>query len=184
MGKVDNISSVSGGSIFAAHLIQHWDRYKGTSENFDDARSELFRLARSDIRGRVIRRYLLAVTFPPLWLVFERMRPTKLLEREYAKFYKDYKIFDLFNNIDSKKPDLHILSTSFTTGDLCSFTKSGFLIRDTKSIREFPTRIIPIALAVAASSAYPPLVSAGLTDARTARFCLRGRIPLRRRKTY
>src|SRR5215471_13720110 len=61
LSQVTHITSVSGGSIFAAHLLLHWDRYNGSPSDFDAAASELLRFIRMDVRNRILRRFPLLV---------------------------------------------------------------------------------------------------------------------------
>jgi hypothetical protein len=57
LSSVSHITSVSGGSVFAAHLALNWDRYCGTPEQFDEAAREILDFVRLDVRNRIIRRY-------------------------------------------------------------------------------------------------------------------------------
>ena len=41
LSQVTHITSVSGGSIMAAHLALNWDRYTGSTKDFDQAASQL-----------------------------------------------------------------------------------------------------------------------------------------------
>jgi hypothetical protein len=59
---VSHITSVSGGSILAAHLVLNWDRYNGSPTDFDAAAAELLAFVRLDIRNRIIRRFPLALS--------------------------------------------------------------------------------------------------------------------------
>src|SRR6478736_861599 len=61
LSNVTQITSVSGGSILAAHLVLNWERYTGTLEEFDAAAAEILRFVQLDIRNRVVRRYPLAM---------------------------------------------------------------------------------------------------------------------------
>src|SRR3954447_19724064 len=61
--RISHITSVSGGSIFAAHLVQNWDRYNGSPGEFDAAASEFLSFMRLDVRNRIARR--LPPAFPP-----------------------------------------------------------------------------------------------------------------------
>jgi hypothetical protein len=63
---VSQITSVSGGSIFAAHLVLNWGRYNGSPEEFEAAASELIAFVRLDVRNRIVRRFPL--TLPLRWL--------------------------------------------------------------------------------------------------------------------
>ena len=44
LARVSHITSVSGGSVLAAHLVVNWDRYCGTAEQFDAAAQEILRM--------------------------------------------------------------------------------------------------------------------------------------------
>jgi predicted acylesterase/phospholipase RssA/tetratricopeptide (TPR) repeat protein len=156
--RVTHVCSVSGGSILAGHLVLNWDRYVGTNDDFVSAQNELMQLGSRDLRGRVVRRWLLVllllvVRFIPavVW------RRTQLLEREYARLFHGALLHDLNTPAANPRPDLHILATSFTTGNLCSFSKDGFWIDSGNAVKLYPTGLIPLSLAVAASSAFPPL---------------------------
>src|SRR6187549_1499190 len=62
---ITHITSVSGGSIMAAHLVLNWDRYTGSAEEFDQAAAKLLAFIRLDVRNRILRRYPLGL--PVLW---------------------------------------------------------------------------------------------------------------------
>src|SRR5438270_8753302 len=64
--NVTHIASVSGGSIFAAHLVLNWGRYNGSANDFDAAAAELLDFVRLDVRNRILRRFPL--TAPVRWL--------------------------------------------------------------------------------------------------------------------
>src|SRR6267142_5606048 len=154
--KITHIFSVSGGSILAAHVVLNWEKYTGTIEEYAAAESEMFKLGLRDIRGRVIRRWILSWLLMPAQLV-SRFRRTNLLEREYAQFFKGTTLQELTSSSGQSRPELHLLATSFTTGQLYSFSRDGLSTGDSGSGRIFRTGIIPLARAVAASSAFPPL---------------------------
>src|ERR1700745_2636951 len=54
---IKTITSVSGGSILAAHLVLNWEKYNGTDEEFEQARNEVLNFIQSDLRSYIIRRY-------------------------------------------------------------------------------------------------------------------------------
>src|SRR4051812_36729845 len=64
--QVTHITSVSGGSIFAAHLVLHWDRYNGTEEDFEKVAQEFLSFVRLNVRSRILRRFPL--TLPIRWM--------------------------------------------------------------------------------------------------------------------
>src|SRR5205085_8467919 len=65
LSQVTHITSVSGGSITAAHLVLNWGRYNGSASEFDAAASELVAFVRLDVRNRIVRRFPLG--FPLRW---------------------------------------------------------------------------------------------------------------------
>src|SRR5215218_4562388 len=89
LDRVTDIFSVSGGSILSAHLAINWDDYTGNECQFAQVESEIRHFGKSDIRGRVVRRWLIGVLIPLLWpfapLYFRR---TTLLRRQYNQLYK------------------------------------------------------------------------------------------------
>ena len=56
-----HITSVSGGSVLAAHLVLNWHRYTDSLKEFDAAAAELIRFVQLDVRNWVVRRYPLAI---------------------------------------------------------------------------------------------------------------------------
>ncbi len=57
----------------------------------------------------------------------------------------------------SDQPDIHILATSLTSGTLCKFTSEGFVWFNHDREQLIRHTSLPVSLAVAASSAFPPL---------------------------
>src|SRR5262245_3768177 len=90
LSQVTHITSVSGGSIFAAHLVLNWGRYNGSASEFDAAAKELLTFVRLDVRNRIVRRYGLgfALRGPRrlLGLSNRRLTRTGLLESLYEKY--------------------------------------------------------------------------------------------------
>jgi len=161
LSQVKRIGAVSGGSILAAHLVLHWKQYTGSNEDFDKAAQEIVQFVQKDIRGRVIRRWMLAwfcLALPRLLMRRSRhWTRTNLLQAQYGRLYKDKALKDLRA---SDRPHVYFYCTSLTTGVLCSFGRSGFRWHDTydnPQERSIAAPNTPIAFAVAASSAFPPL---------------------------
>jgi predicted acylesterase/phospholipase RssA len=157
LNNVAQIYSVSGGSIIAAHLVLNWQHYIWTDGQYAAAEKELLAFGARDIRGRIVRRWLFSMLLPVLRLFPKLAFRTRLLETEYDIFFKKARLRD----IDPKKSDrpvLHILATRFTTCNLCSFSSEGFWIYYEHSVKRLHrTSTLPLALAVASSSAFPPL---------------------------
>lgn len=161
LSGVEEISSVSGGSICAAHLVLNWDRYNGTAEDFASARNELVNFTSLDIRGRIVRRLML-----PWWLFWRRRilalflgasqaAPTWMLRTYYRKLFGNVTLHELPDT-----PRLHLLATNLTKGCLTSFGQKQvvhFPSSPAEPVVEIDAALTPLASAVAASSAYPAL---------------------------
>src|SRR5215212_9478618 len=158
--RVTHITSVSGGSVLAAHLVLNWGRYNGSPNEFDSAAAELLSFVRLDVRNRIVRRFPLA--FPLRWprlllgLSNRRLTRTGLLEYHYEKYlYGDTSLFEL-----PETPALHILATNLSEGCLCSFDRDGLLMVRRQPGNRFRmdrirTGLATVPMAVTASSAFP-----------------------------
>src|SRR6267378_564090 len=120
--------ALSGGGVFAAHLVLNWDLYNGSSNDFEAAAAKLLAFVRMDVRNRIARRVLLTV--PLRWprrllgLSNRKLTRTGLLEYHYEKhLYGDTSLFEL-----PEKPVLHLLATNLSEGCLCSFNRNGLLM--------------------------------------------------------
>lgn len=159
--SVTQITSVSGGSILAAHLVLNWQRYTGTLKEFDAAAAEILRFVQLDIRNRVVRRYPLAMPLRALRrLAFRhpcrQLTRTGLLEYHYEKFlFGDTCLFQL-----PERPRLYMLATNLSEGCLCAFTSAGLLMQRRRPgqrmrFEKIHTGLATIPMAVTASSAFP-----------------------------
>lgn len=157
--QVTHITSVSGGSIMAAHLALNWDRYTGSPEEFDQAASHLLDFVRLDIRNRILRRFPLSLLlrWPRLLLGMSNRQLTRtgLLERQYEQhLYGDKSLFEL-----PESPELHVLATNLSEGCLCSFSRDGLWMMQQKvgnpHIERVRVGLMTVSMAVAASSAFP-----------------------------
>jgi predicted acylesterase/phospholipase RssA len=158
--RVTHISAVSGGSIFAAHLVLNWDRYNGSPNEFDAAASEVLSFVSLDVRNRIVRRFPLCL--PALWprrllgLSNRKLTLTGLLEYHYERYlYGDTSLFEL-----PERPQLHMLATNLSEGCLCSFNRHGLLMMHRQSehairIERIHTGLATVPMAVTASSAFP-----------------------------
>ena len=159
--NVTHVTSVSGGSILAAHLVLNWDRYTGSEAEFDAAANELLSFVTLDVRNRIVRRIPLGLGVRLLlrWIGRSPRHMTRagLLEYHYQKYLLgDTSLFEL-----PEKPQLHILATNLSEGCLCSFNRTGLLVMrrgrgghglQTEQIR---ASLATVPMAVAASSAFP-----------------------------
>jgi predicted acylesterase/phospholipase RssA len=158
--RVTHISAVSGGSIFAAHLVLNWDRYNGSTSEFEAAAADMLAFVRLDVRNRIVRRFPFCL--PALWprrllgLSNRKLTMTGLLEYHYEKYlYGDTSLFQL-----PERPELHMLATNLSEGCLCSFNRNGLLMMHRQSERfvrmeRIHTGLATVPMAVTASSAFP-----------------------------
>ncbi len=157
--SIRRIGSVSGGSILAAHLVLCWDRYTGDEAAFVSAAKEVIEFCRSDVRGNVARSWILAW----LLLVPRLLKPrhwtfTKLLQAQYVKLFKNATLGNLHPTATIARPQVIFYCTSLSTGSSCAFGRSGFWWTDSLGMeRNVVAPEVPIAYAIAASSAFPPL---------------------------
>jgi predicted acylesterase/phospholipase RssA len=156
--KVRRIGAVSGGSVLAAHLVLNWDRYTGSIEEFEAAANEVIDFTEKDIRGRVVRRWILAwlLVLPRLFTP-RRWTFTNLLQGYYARLYRNATLADLRPPEGVDRPQPFFYCTSLSTGVVCSFGRSGFMWDSQDEEHAIIAPGTPVALAVAASSAFPPL---------------------------
>ncbi len=157
--SIRRIGAVSGGSILAAHLVLHWDRYIGSEEEFGAAANEIIDFCHSDVRGHVTRGWILAwLLIIPRLLKRKHWTFTNLLQNHYAKLFKNATLGKLRSTAGIGRPQVYFYCTSLSTGSSCSFSRSGFMWHDSQGEeRKVIAPEVPIAYAVAASSAFPPL---------------------------
>jgi predicted acylesterase/phospholipase RssA len=153
LSKVTEIYAVSGGSIFAAHLVQNWSDYiHGNEKTFAKLEEAVLALAARDIRNRVLRRWLL--TF------YLGLGRAFWLQHEYSKLLGKDAIGKLNEpSGNSVRPELFLLATSFTTGEYCSFGAREITVAQRSPVKfvSTPCGNVPLTFAVAASSAFPPM---------------------------
>jgi predicted acylesterase/phospholipase RssA len=157
--QVTNITSVSGGSITAAHLVLNWDLYTGSAEEFDKAAAKLLDFTRLGVRNRIVRRFPLGLLLRGprrlLGLSNRKLTRTGWLEQQYEQhLLGDKSLFEL-----PERPHLHILSTNLSEGCLCSFNRDGLWMMQEKQgrtqIEKIRVGLMTVAMAVTASSAFP-----------------------------
>jgi predicted acylesterase/phospholipase RssA len=157
--QVTTITSVSGGSITAAHLVLNWDLYNGSAKDFDRAATRLLDFTRLDVRNRIVRRFPLGLLLRGprrlLGLSNRKLTRTGWLERQYEQhLLGDKSLFEL-----PERPQLHILATNLSEGCLCSFNRDGLWMMQEKQgrseIEKIRVGLMTVAMAVTASSAFP-----------------------------
>jgi hypothetical protein len=133
----------------------YWDFTREYSEDKDDrgffeASAELVLFGMRNLRGRILRRSLL------LGWILPSFSRSNLLIRHYSKLYGGAEL----GQLPREGPAFWFLSTSLTTGHCCAFTRDGYSVFETDGIRRYTAPDLPLGLAVAASSAFPPLFPA------------------------
>jgi hypothetical protein len=171
--SVTHITSVSGGSVLAAHLVLNWDRYCGDSQQFDSAARELLDFVQLDVRNRILRRYPFALA-GRMARALARMKSDRTATRTtlLEQHYRDHLFGDTCLHQLPRSPELHILCTNLSGGGLSSFTREGLLMenrdehgRSTMRLEEVGLATVP--MAVAASSAFPGFFPPLELNART-----------------
>lgn len=141
LDEVDIISSVSGGSFTAAYYALYGDRI------FDDFEQ---RFLKKDIQGELTKRLF----FPPNWL---RLASPTFDRIDMAAEYYDANLFDhhTFSDLTrvGRRPFLVMNATDLTLGSRFEFTQDQF------DLLNSDLSTFPIARAVAASSAFPGLLT-------------------------
>ena len=141
--NVHAIYSVSGGSILAANLALNWKKYLSSDVNdFKNASAPLLSLTKANPRGKL------------LWFTLFGLlsfRGPKLLSSIYARKANIHgELKDL-----PTTPAFYILATSIKSGNLVSFSRDGLKCEG----ELVGGGHLPLAQAVAASSAFPPLLA-------------------------
>jgi predicted acylesterase/phospholipase RssA len=150
------VSAVSGGSILAAHLVLNWEKYNDL-RTFDDVAREVIGFVQQDVRGRILRKWVLGcLTIFPRFLLPKRSRWSlgNLLQRAYSRLFREATIKKLRG---PNRPGVRFNCTSLTSGSPCFFDQSGFAWYKDSGITLISALDLPVAYAVAASSAFPPL---------------------------
>lgn len=166
---VAQLYSVSGGSILAAHMVLNWEKYTGSDADFAEVEKEILAFSQRNLRDRILRRWVLlrglgivaewASRLPLIGFLLPMGQGlfgrTYWLQRQYDALFKSQTICDAANGLG---PSHHILTTSFTTGQLCSFSDGHFDIETGKPTpASTPCGHLRLSFPVAASSAFPPM---------------------------
>ncbi len=178
LDDVSHITSVSGGSVLAAHMVLNWKAYTGTDDEFEEVSAKIIELVKDDVRGNILRgvpAILLRRLLLKLLLLLLKAGPSGLrrdveleleeattiyrLEKRLRRLYKGRRSNELLALKDlPSTPKLFVLGTNLSGHCLCSFTKAGFEEwPGTKPADLLGHSTIKIAEAVAASAAFPAL---------------------------
>jgi NTE family protein len=159
--RLRTVSSVSGGSIVAAFLGLHWTKLifdaEGVATNLDAVVLDpVLRFTRHGLDAAAV----LSSAFIP-GLISRRV------QKRYKALFGSATLADLPDR--QSGPDFVITATNLSSGALFRFSRRGVgdFRKDPNdtSTGFFQAPTIPLVLAVAASSAFPPILSPCLLDA-------------------
>jgi NTE family protein len=148
--KLKRISSVSGGSIIAGQLAMKWDSMdfsSGTAPNFKEQIVDpIMNLANHSI---------------DIWAglkgIFSFGSISKYVAKSYSKFlFDDTSLHQITTKDPDNSPFFIFNSTSVQSGVLWRFTRDYMWDYRVGKIAD---RTVPLAIAIAASSAFPPFLS-------------------------
>jgi NTE family protein len=159
--RLRTVSSVSGGSIVASLLGLHWRELifddTGVASNFSDVIIDPMLIFTG--KGLDVGAVLSSAFIPGL--------VSRRVQRRYGDLYTDATLADLPGR--GEGPDFVITATNLATGALFRFSRRGVgdfrRGPDDTSTGFFQAPTIPLTLAVAASSAFPPVLSPCVLDA-------------------
>lgn len=145
--KLDRVSSVSGGSITAATLGQHWDRLQfgggGIAQAFaGELVAPLRRLASTTIDAGSILGGIL--------------QPNKTVAEKVADAYRKHLFGTATLQQLPDRPRFVLNATNVQTGSLWRFSKPYMA---DYQVGRYPKPAVELAVAVGASSAFPPMLS-------------------------
>lgn len=147
--KIETISSVSGGSIFAAFLVQRMKDLKKTSLDFSDWEKEISQPFREFVSIDI--RTIPFILFFGINIFFPSLR-ISFLKRSYKKRLNRLKLADL-----PDKPDFIFCATDLTFGVNWEFGKNQIGDYQTGYLKKNKGKEWSVAFAVAASSSFPPI---------------------------
>lgn len=166
--KTDLVSSVSGGSLVDAYLVLHWsdlqfDKSSGVAGNFSQVIAEpILRLTKRSI---VLKSLAHA-------LVTRRSAAEEMAGTYAGDLFGNSTLADLpsFTSAAAPAPRLLINATRLEDGSLWTFGQDGITAAhwptDYDNAQTGDDRQLPIAVAVAASAAFPPFLAPLTLDMR------------------
>ncbi len=160
--RIRGLVSVSGGSILAAHLMVNWKAAIESSEQFTKVAASLVRFARSNVRDQVMIPWLWSRLNPINWFRGVGSRSGRL-RAVYARHFAETRLGDLNN---PELPEVAFVATDAIRLERIAFTArhvARFPVSLESIERGYQTHIVaestgvPLALAVATSSCFPPV---------------------------
>jgi predicted acylesterase/phospholipase RssA len=166
LNKVVAVSSVSGGSLTAAHLVLNWSDYLAGR---DECQKALRKLTETALRARLVRRipwYWLLRRVPKRILkLVSGESPRRTLTTRLAGYYSSYLFpkdseFAQLRHIsqarqNAKAPDLLLMTTNLTQHSSRSFFQGEEYVYFGSTKHLVQLKGYPVGKAVAASSAFP-----------------------------
>src|SRR5689334_21699633 len=145
--KLDRISSASGGSITAATLGKGWDRLQLDAQGVGQAFTTEF--------VAPLRR-LAATTIDKGSVIGGILQPDKTVAEKVADAYRKHLFGGLTLQVLPDHPRFVINATNLQTGNLWRFSKPYMADYE---VGLYPQPRVELAVAVGASSAFPPVLS-------------------------
>ncbi|MER9465370.1 patatin-like phospholipase family protein [Mesorhizobium sp. M0482] len=157
LAQIERISSVSGGAIAAGKLAEAWPRLKRSGDRFENIDAEVFAPLRSFCQRHLD-------TLAAGW---GTLLPGKTIGDVLAGAYDEALFGNRWLSLRTlvDKPQFIFNATNLQTGRLVRFSKVRLA---DYTIGEVPNPDIPLARAVAASSAFPPVLSPVTVDVSPA----------------
>ena len=145
--KLDRVSSVSGGSITAATLARHWERLQFDGGGVANAFT-------AEVVAPV--RRLASTTIDRMSIIGGILQPRRTVAEKVAEAYREH-LFggDTLQQLPDR-PRFVINATNVQTGSLWRFSKP--YMADYR-VGVYPAPRVELAVAVGASSAFPPVLS-------------------------
>ena len=84
----------------------NWERYTGEPSEFDAAAREIIDFVRSDVRGRIVRRWILSWLLLAPRLARGRYWMSNLLQTEYERLYDGARLNDLNPPENGVRPEV------------------------------------------------------------------------------
>lgn len=154
--NVSSVVSVSGGSILAGHLVSRWLKATSNQEEFDCVAADLVEFTRSNLRDSVIIPWLWSRLIPLNWFK-QQQSLTSRLKAKYDLYYGGQTLGEL-NRADH--PFIAIVATDSVKKERIAFTATRIfrfpITASSRSTGPIATGV-PLALAVTASSCFPPV---------------------------
>jgi predicted acylesterase/phospholipase RssA len=155
--NVQEIVSVSGGSILAAHFVKHWPESITRLSSFRTIAADMLRICRSNVRDTVFIPWIWSFLKPQSWFIRSQSRSGRL-QATYRAIFNNTTLGDLVE----RRPRIAIVATDSVRQQRIAFTQTHIfrwpiINADSRSLPPINSQGVELSLAVAASSCFPPV---------------------------